>query len=406
MPLWLVVHFASCILHFEFCILNFDCDVLVVGAGPAGTVAARQLAAAGARVRIVDRATFPRAKLCGDTLNPGCLAILDRIDAAVAKRIRACARAITGMTITGPGGVTVKADYPAGLVGAALLRRDLDEWLLEAAVRAGACFDPGVAVQRPEVAEDRFRVSGVRSTCGRREYVLRARVLIAADGRSSRLAASLGLSRFVAKPRRWAYGAYFAGVAGMSSHGEMHVRGDGYVGVAPLPDGIANVCVVRARANLPAGQSAGAMIANAIAADRILRDRFAGADAVSDVTVLGPLAVESVAAGCPGMLLAGDAAGFVDPMTGDGLRFAIRGGELAAEAALRELETGVPAHRHLLASRTREFAAKWRVNRALRSLVGSRRALACAAVAARAWPAPVQQLVGIAGDVNLARRSA
>jgi flavin-dependent dehydrogenase len=231
-------------------------------------------------------------------------------------------------------------------------------------------------------------------------------VLIAADGRSSRLAASLGLSRFVAKPRRWAYGAYFTGVSGMSSHGEMHIRGEGYVGIAPLPGGIANVCAVRARADLTPGQAAGAVIANAVAADGILRDRFASAGAVSEVTVLGPLAVESAAAGCPGMLLAGDAAGFVDPMTGDGLRFAIRGGELAAAAALRELETGVPAHQSLLVSRMREFAGKWRVNRALRSLVGSRSALACAAVAARAWPAPVQRLVGIAGDVNLARRSA
>lgn len=357
-------------------------------------------------MRIVDRATFPRDKLCGDTLNPGCLAMLDRLDAAVAKRVRARALAITGMTITGPGGVTVNADYPARLSGAALLRRELDEWLLEAAVRAGACFDPGVAVQRPDVAEGPFRVNGVRSKCGRREYALRARVLIAADGRTSRLAASLGLSRFAAKPRRWAYGTYFTGVSGMSSHGEMHIRGEGYVGVAPLPGGIANVCVVRERPNLTPGEAAATVIANAIAADRTLRDRFAGAGAVSDVAVLGPLAVESVAAGCPGMLLAGDAAGFVDPMTGDGLRFAIRGGELAAQAALSELETGMPAHQQLLASRTREFAGKWRVNRALRSLVGSRGALACAAVAARAWPVPVQQLVAIAGDVDLARRSA
>lgn len=378
--------------------------MLVVGAGPAGTVAALQLAAAGARVRIVDRATFPRDKLCGDTLNPGCLAMLDRIDAAVSKRVRARGLAITGMTITGPGGVTVNADYRAGLTGAALVRRELDQWLLEAAVRAGARFDPGVAVQSPDVAEGPFRVNGVRSKCGRREYALRARVLIAADGRTSRLAAGLGLSRPVPKPRRWAYGAYFTGVSGMSSHGEMHIRGDGYVGVAPLPGGIANVCVVRERLHLTSGQQAARVIANAISADRILRDRFAAAAAVSDVVVLGPLAVESVAAGCPGMLLAGDAAGFVDPMTGDGLRFAIRGGELAAQAALSELETGMPAYRQLFARRTREFAGKWRVNRALRSLVGSRSALACAAVAARVWPMPVQQLVGIAGDVNLARR--
>lgn len=380
--------------------------MLVVGAGPAGTVAARQLASAGVRVRIVDRATFPRGKLCGDTLNPGCLAMLDRLDAVVARRIRARAVAITGMTITGPGGVTVNAEYPSGLTGAAVLRRELDEWLLEAAVGAGACFDPGVAVQHPEVADGPLRVTGVRSNCGRRAYALRARVLIAADGRTSRLAADLGLTKFATTPRRWAYGAYFAGVSGMSSHGEMHIRGDGYMGLAPLPGGIANVCVVRERAHLTAGQPAVTVIANAIAADRTLRERFSSATAVSDVAILGPLAVESSAAGCPGLLLAGDAAGFVDPMTGDGLRFAIRGGELAAHAALSELETGVPAHQQLLASRTREFAGKWRVNRVLRSLVGSRRALACAAAAARAWPVPVQRLVGIAGDVNLARRTA
>ena len=63
------------------------------------------------------------------------------------------------------------------------------------------------------------------------------------------------------------------------------------------------------------------------------------------MTVLGPLAVNARAAGCPGLLLAGDAAGFVDPMTGDGLRFALRGGELAAQAALDELASGQPAYR-------------------------------------------------------------
>ena len=138
--------------------------------------------------------------------------------------------------------------------------------------------------------------------------------------------------------------------------------------------------------------------------DPLLRDRFAGARATSDVVVLGPLAVEARSAGCPGMLLAGDAAGFVDPMTGDGLRFAIRGGELAAEAALAELRTGLPAHAQLLAVRNGEFATKWRINRALRALVGSRHALACAALATRAWAAPVEHLVGIAGDITLARQ--
>ena len=91
-------------------------------------------------------------------------------------------------------------------------------------------------------------------------------------------------------------------------------------------------------------------------------------------------------------------------MTGDGLRFALRGGELAAEAALRELESGVAACQHLRAARAREFAGKWRANRVLRSLVASPRGVALAAAVAARWTAPVRLLIGIAGDVHLARR--
>jgi flavin-dependent dehydrogenase len=229
-------------------------------------------------------------------------------------------------------------------------------------------------------------------------------VVIAADGRGSRLASTLKLARFAVRPRRWAFGAYYGGVEGVTSRGEMHIRSDGYMGVAPLPGGVTNICVVRAAGGLHAAP--GQIIADAIAADPLLRRRCDAASRVTDVMVLGPLAVESRGAGCPGLLLAGDAAGFVDPMTGDGMRFALRGGELAADAALRELDTGVPSFETLTAVRAREFAGKWRVNRALRSLVGSPRALEAAAVIARHWAAPVEYLIGVAGDVALARRPA
>src|SRR5207302_1863851 len=106
--------------------------------------------------------------------------------------------------------------------------------------------------------------------------------------------------------------------------------------------------------------------------------------------------VDCHSAGYPGLLLAGDAAGFIDPMTGDGLRFAMRGGELAAEAALRELSTGTPACDDLTQARERAFNFKWRVNRGLRALVSSPRALGVAAHLARGWKAPVRMLVRIA----------
>ena len=90
-------------------------------------------------------------------------------------------------------------------------------------------------------------------------------------------------------------------------------------------------------------------------------------------------------------------------MTGDGLRFALRGGELAAEAALAELATGRPAHMRLRTSLRREFGSKWRLNRALRSLVASPRGIRLAAAVAAWWDAPFRRLIDVAGDVKVAR---
>jgi menaquinone-9 beta-reductase len=374
-------------------------DVLIVGAGPAGTVAALILARAGARVRIVDRARFPREKLCGDTLNPGALARLDAL--GVGHAVRAQALPVAGMIVTGPRGARVVGEYGDCIRGAAITRNALDLLLLEAATRAGAEFDPGVLVREPLMARRGDRLAGVRAGASGAAHEVRARILIAADGRHSRLAFTLGLATYANRPRRWAFGAYYAGVEGLTACGEMHIRSDGYVGVAPLPGGLTNVCVVRERGSWRTEpREADDIVQRAVTCDAALRDRFARACRTTPVTVLGPLAVEAHAAGVPGLLLAGDAAGFIDPMTGDGLRFAIRGAELAAACALRELETGRPMHGELAAARRREFAAKWRMNRALRRLVASPRSISAAACVASVWPAPFRSLIVKAGDVS------
>jgi geranylgeranyl reductase family protein len=373
-------------------------DVIIVGAGPAGSIAALTLARAGANVRVVDRARFPRDKLCGDTVNPGSLALLDRVGLGADVRRRGIP--VRGMMVTGPNSARVVADYPAGISGVALTRRVLDQVLIDAAIAAGAEFDDGVGVVRPIVAQD-GGVAGVAVRCAGAEYDLRARLVIAADGRGSRMGSLLGLSAFGRRPRRWAFGAYYEGVESLSARGEMHVRAGEYIGVAPLADGIANVCVVRELQR----ESGAETLARAVAGDALLRGRFAQARRVSDIAVLGPLAVDAHAAGRPGLLLAGDAAGFVDPMTGDGLRFALRGGVLAGEHAVRELESGIPQYELLGAARHREFAGKWRINRALRALVGSPAGVAGAARLAAWWDLPVRSLVALAGDVGLAREA-
>jgi flavin-dependent dehydrogenase len=137
----------------------------------------------------------------------------------------------------------------------------------------------------------------------------------------------------------------------------MHIRDEGYIGVAPLPDGIANVCVVRDRSTMARAphKPLNAVVEHAILSDSLLRERFRDARRLTDVTSLGPLAVDAIGSGCPGLLLAGEAAGFVDPMTGDGLRFAFRGGELAADAALREISSGQPRSSACMRPASRNF---------------------------------------------------
>ena len=372
-----------------------DPDVLIVGAGPAGAVAAALLARAGARVRIVDRAVFPRDKLCGDTVNPGTVAILKRLH--LADGLDGCGLPVEGMRVSGDNGVLVEGRYPDGVTGRALLRRQFDWMLLQDAMTAGAQFEPAVAVNHAIVEDG--RVAGVRLHGG---CELRAKVTIAADGRRSTLAFGLGLAAHPARPRRWALGAYVDVPADASPRtlGEMHVRAGHYIGIAPVPGGLTNVCVVTAwkMGDAAIGDPRRAIV-DALARDRLLRDRFAGARFTTRPVVLGPLAVDAREGSIDGLLLAGDAAGFIDPMTGDGLRFAIRGAELTAAAAIEVLAHGWDGvHTRLADTRRAEFAGKWRFNRAIRALAASPSAVAVATASARLAPAVLRHAMVYAGD--------
>jgi flavin-dependent dehydrogenase len=190
----------------------------------------------------------------------------------------------------------------------------------------------------------------------------------------------------------------------MTALGEMHVRRGHYIGVAPVPGGLTNACFVvpHDRGELPLAQPSEALN-RALLDDPELSARFATAKAVGPAVMLGPMAVDATAAGEPGLLLAGDAAGFIDPMTGDGLRFALMGAELAA-AVVQEVLSGSLAidRAHLvLADRRRHvFQTKWRFNRAMRSLVASPASVSAAAATAGIMPSLFSKMIRYAGDCS------
>ena len=373
-------------------------DVIVAGAGPAGTLCATLLARAGARVTLFDREAFPRSKLCGDTLNPGAMRVLAAVqdtDAIVAQSLP-----LDGMTLTGPG-VSVRATYGEGIHGRAITRVDLDALLLNQALRAGAEFCERTTVVAPTLNSN-GHVNGV-TVRGRdgRPVAHRATLVIAADGRSSVLARALKLAHHPPQPRRWAIGGYFANAQMDRRVGEMHVRREHYIGIAPVPGDLANVCLVVPHRRGDGGwRDASALLHGVIARDPVLRRRLCNAHLVDRPQVLGPMAVEASAAGVPGLLLAGDAGGFVDPITGDGLRLALQSATLAADVARRLLAGLDPeaAVELFAAARRSAFQRKLQFNRTVRALVATPAAIAGAAFAARVAPFAFRRVIQYAGD--------
>src|SRR5258706_524035 len=125
----------------------------------------------------------------------------------------------------------------------------MDTALVEHAVAAGVIFEPSTTIRRALVDEvGSPTVSGVAIGANGSERTLRAKVVIAADGRRSTLAFGLGLARHPTRPRRWAIGAYVENTALATPPrdlGEMHVRTGRYIGIAPVPGGLTNVCLVK-----------------------------------------------------------------------------------------------------------------------------------------------------------------
>jgi flavin-dependent dehydrogenase len=314
-------------------------DAIVVGAGPAGSVAALVLARAGARVLILDRATRPRDPLCGDLLNSDAVSYLHTIGLNPSDSLPNEVVTLRGTRVTGPGRrdrvIPTPPDVPSSL---AIRRRLFDAWLLEAAIHAGARFEQGWWVRRPLIDGSTGLVRGVvmqrRESDG--DVRLPALIVIGADGRRSSLARHAGL-HVPSRARQRAAVAQVTGIDDVDDLGEMHIVAGAYCGVTPVGRGVSTLWVVT-HAAVP--RDPAAIIRQFVAGHRVLRPRCAGLQFLDAPRASGVLASEPRAPGVPGLLLAGDAAGFVEPIACDGVGLAMLGGQLAADEALRTIQVG------------------------------------------------------------------
>jgi flavin-dependent dehydrogenase len=209
--------------------------------------------------------------------------------------------------------------------------------------------------------------------------------------------------------RRFAVRGYWEGVEALGDVGEMHVGRGGYCGVAPLSATLANVAFVLDRRDMgpAAGDLEGFYRRSLKGRWPALAERLEGARLVEPPRAIGPLALECSAVAAPGVLLLGDAAGFYDPFTGEGVTLALRTAELAASALEPALArpASAPQLRLVAYERSRDAATrdKFRFNRLLQVAVGWPSAANAIARRLLRRPDLADRLVGIAGDFVPAR---
>ncbi len=304
-------------------VVPLDWDVIVVGAGPAGSAAAALLASKGVRVLIVDRAQFPREKVCGDALVPEAMTALGKL--GLAEDIKSRSTSLPGYTLVSPSGVSVDLESEVVL----LQRRALDTLISGKAVGDGAVFGQALfqgAVSRADGDVD----------CNLEGKMIRCRVLVAAPGADLTAFRSLGLTPRLNKPEGVAIRRYYRSSGG-PDRPYFFLREEflpGYAWIFPMGDDYFNVGCGRF---LNASKKFSSSLSSAF--ETFLQEDPVACALAAKAEEATPLRGASLRCGMPTtgyarsgrVLLVGEAIGTTIPGWGEGVSKAMETGLLAAE---------------------------------------------------------------------------
>jgi menaquinone-9 beta-reductase len=353
-------------------------DVIIVGAGIAGSSSAIALAREGFHVLLLDRETFPRHKPCGEGVMPqgvvvlGRLGVLDEIMARGGQRVR-------GLRFRSRDGARAECDFPprpdgSASFGVVMRRRELDDILLRKAASS-----PNVTLLQGFRAVEAIEEDGaIRGVAGRGErnpearVELRAPLTLGADGIHSIFHGRHGIRRTFLPRRRFGISGHLEGVPPLGEHVEV-IHHDGFeVYAAPANEGLTLVAVLlEERLIKGAGSRLPERYLELLHAVPGFGDRIAGGTLVPPIQSRGPFAYTVAPVYRPGLLLLGDSAGFLDPITGEGMTWALKCTEAAVPiigAAFAGGDFGEAALRPYAAAREAVIEDIWKLTEIMLAL--------------------------------------
>ena len=317
-------------------------DVAIVGAGPSGSASAIHLVRSGFRVILLDKAYFPRDKACAEYLSPPAEQLLHELGIGAQLQQLDLGR-LRGFRIYAPNGEWFRGDF-AGTkdengrscfeTGLTIPRKIMDAALVQAAREAGADLREGWRLAKFTALDQCWTLLPAAGSSD----TVRARLLVAADGVHSTVARRLGL-HVPLRMRKVALVAHVRGIAGLDEYGEIHVAGRRYVGLAPLePSGAGDLCNVamvvdEERDGRKLAGRPQEFLLESLATFPRLRGRLDRLRVDRPALTVSRIGVRAKRCSGEGFLLVGDAAGYYDPFTGEGIYRALRSAELAGEVA-------------------------------------------------------------------------
>ena len=291
-------------------------DVAIVGAGPAGSTCAAFCAAAGLRTLVLEREKFPREKVCGDCINPACWPVLKKLE--LAEQIRNSPNGVlNAVEFIAIGGQKLRVDLPGGADSEIAIKRSLfDNLLLNRARTLGAEIrEEATLIALDRTAAKNWKIDIVRETFA-------ARVVVGADGRNSTVARLRNLLPRLER-ERVALQAHIPLPKDFGNRIVLQFLPEGYSGQAPVNDRELNLCLVGTPPT--------------ISSLRTWAEREFNLPAGQAWRTITPLTRAPISVAHENLFFIGDAARVVEPFTGEGIYYALRSGELAANAIIKIL---------------------------------------------------------------------